>query len=53
MGLFTENQVFPSGAVELLHPDNRTFKVNGHRLKEYNENDIIEGEDSLMLDTPS
>ena len=36
MGLFTINQVYHNGAVELLNSNgSQTFKVNGHRLKPY------------------
>nr|GEY96201.1 DNA-directed DNA polymerase [Tanacetum cinerariifolium] len=37
---FTISQVFPYGTVELLQPDGRNFKVNGHRLKHYFGEDV-------------
>ena len=36
IGPFTMHQVYPNGAVELFSSnENKTFKVNGHRLKPY------------------
>nr|GEX47512.1 reverse transcriptase domain-containing protein [Tanacetum cinerariifolium] len=37
---FTITQVFPYGTVELSQTDGPNFKVNGHRLKHYFEEDI-------------
>nr|GEU85985.1 hypothetical protein [Tanacetum cinerariifolium] len=34
-GLFTINQVFPYGTIELSQPNDPNFKVNGHRVKHY------------------
>ena len=34
-GPFTVQKVYPSGAVELHHPEKGDFTVNGHRLKHY------------------
>ena len=34
-GPFMVTQVFPYGTVELTHPEQGKFKVNGHRLKLY------------------
>jgi len=34
-GPYTVTQVLPHGAIEITHPENGTFKVNGHRLKPY------------------
>nr|GEU41093.1 reverse transcriptase domain-containing protein [Tanacetum cinerariifolium] len=39
-GPFTITQVFPYGTVELSQIDGPNFKVNGHRLKHYFEEDI-------------
>nr|GEU74792.1 hypothetical protein [Tanacetum cinerariifolium] len=39
-GPFTISHVFPYGIVELSQPDGPNFKVNGHRLKHYFEEDI-------------
>nr|GEV60427.1 reverse transcriptase domain-containing protein [Tanacetum cinerariifolium] len=39
-GPFTISQVYPYGTVELSQPDVPNFKVNGHRLKHYFEEDI-------------
>nr|GEV77973.1 reverse transcriptase domain-containing protein [Tanacetum cinerariifolium] len=39
-GPFTITQVFPYGTVELSQIDGPNFKVNGHRLKQYFEEDI-------------
>jgi len=38
-GPYIVTQVFPHGAVEVTHPENGTFKVNGQRLKLYFNND--------------
>ena len=34
-GPFTITEVSPHGAITITHPENGTFKVNGHRLKPY------------------
>ncbi|XP_039117955.1 uncharacterized protein LOC120253788 [Dioscorea cayenensis subsp. rotundata] len=34
-GPYSVTHVFPHGAVEISHPQNGTFKVNGQRLKHY------------------
>nr|GEY89771.1 reverse transcriptase domain-containing protein [Tanacetum cinerariifolium] len=39
-GPFTITHVFPYGTVELSQTDRPNFKVNGHRLKHYFEEDI-------------
>nr|GEU60248.1 reverse transcriptase domain-containing protein [Tanacetum cinerariifolium] len=39
-GPFAIFHVFPYGTVELSQPDRPNFKVNGHRLKHYFEEDI-------------
>nr|GEV28525.1 reverse transcriptase domain-containing protein [Tanacetum cinerariifolium] len=39
-GPFTISHVFPYGTVELTQTDGPYFKVNGHRLKHYFEEDI-------------
>nr|GEY63497.1 reverse transcriptase domain-containing protein [Tanacetum cinerariifolium] len=39
-GPFTISQVYPDGTVELSQPDGPNFKVNGHRLKHYFEEDV-------------
>nr|GEW75134.1 reverse transcriptase domain-containing protein [Tanacetum cinerariifolium] len=39
-GPFTITQVFPYGTIELSQTDGPNFKVNGHRLKHYFEEDI-------------
>nr|GEX40947.1 reverse transcriptase domain-containing protein [Tanacetum cinerariifolium] len=39
-GPFTISQVFPYGTVELSQPNGPKFKVNGHRIKHYFEEDI-------------
>nr|GEZ23339.1 reverse transcriptase domain-containing protein [Tanacetum cinerariifolium] len=39
-GPFIISYVFPYGTVELSQPDGPNFKVNGHRLKHYFEEDI-------------
>nr|GEX83755.1 reverse transcriptase domain-containing protein [Tanacetum cinerariifolium]GEZ51555.1 reverse transcriptase domain-containing protein [Tanacetum cinerariifolium] len=39
-GPFTISQVYPYGTVELSQPDRPNFKVNGHRLKHYFEEDV-------------
>nr|GEU78977.1 reverse transcriptase domain-containing protein [Tanacetum cinerariifolium] len=39
-GPFTISQVYPYGTVELSQPDERNFKVNGHRLKYYFGEDV-------------
>nr|GEY00972.1 reverse transcriptase domain-containing protein [Tanacetum cinerariifolium] len=37
---YTVRKVYPYGTVELSQPDGPNFKVNGHRLKHYFEEDI-------------
>nr|GEZ03020.1 reverse transcriptase domain-containing protein [Tanacetum cinerariifolium] len=39
-GSFTISHVYPYGTIELSQPDGPNFKVNGHRLKHYFEEDI-------------
>nr|GEW94919.1 DNA-directed DNA polymerase [Tanacetum cinerariifolium] len=39
-GPFTISQVYPYGTVELSQSDGPNFKVNGHRLKHYFEEDV-------------
>nr|GEW94856.1 reverse transcriptase domain-containing protein [Tanacetum cinerariifolium] len=39
-GPFTISYVYPYGTVELAQPDGPNFKVNGHRLKHYFEDDV-------------
>nr|GEU36312.1 reverse transcriptase domain-containing protein [Tanacetum cinerariifolium] len=39
-GPFTISQVYPYGTVELSQPDGPNFKVNGHRVKHYFEENI-------------
>nr|GEY46832.1 reverse transcriptase domain-containing protein [Tanacetum cinerariifolium] len=39
-GPFTISHVFSYGIVELSQPDRPNFKVNGHRLKHYFEEDV-------------
>nr|GEV29046.1 reverse transcriptase domain-containing protein [Tanacetum cinerariifolium] len=39
-GSFTISQVYPYGIVELPQPDEPNFKVNGHCLKHYFEEDV-------------
>nr|GEU59070.1 reverse transcriptase domain-containing protein [Tanacetum cinerariifolium] len=39
-GPFTISYVFPYGTVELSQPNGPNFKVNGHRIKHYFEEDI-------------
>ncbi|KAL7591755.1 hypothetical protein Lser_V15G35138 [Lactuca serriola] len=51
-GPFLVKKVFPHGAIELVSKDGTPFKVNGHRVKRYEEGiprneDIEEG---LLLD---
>nr|GEV05872.1 reverse transcriptase domain-containing protein [Tanacetum cinerariifolium] len=41
-GPFTISHVFPYGTVKLSQPDEPNFKVNGHRLKHYFEEDVPE-----------
>nr|GEU67500.1 reverse transcriptase domain-containing protein [Tanacetum cinerariifolium] len=40
-GPFTISHVYPYGTVELSQPDGPNFKVNGHRLKHYFEEDVL------------
>ncbi|GJU86379.1 reverse transcriptase domain-containing protein [Tanacetum coccineum] len=37
---FTITKVFPYGTIELSQPDGPNFKVNGHRVKHYFEEDL-------------
>ncbi|GKC45299.1 reverse transcriptase domain-containing protein [Tanacetum coccineum] len=40
-GPFTITKVFPYGTIELSQPDGPNFKVNGHRVKHYFEEDLL------------
>ena len=54
IGPFTIHQVYPIGAVEIKSSkDNRTFKVNGHRLKPYAIPFTINKEDLTLLEPPN
>ncbi|KAL7599587.1 hypothetical protein Lser_V15G23541 [Lactuca serriola] len=49
-GPFLVKMVFPHGAIELLSRDGTPFKVNGHRVKKYEEAvPRNEGMEELML----
>ena len=50
-GPFTIHQVYPNGAVEIKSSkENRTFKVNGHRLKPYAVPFIADNEDLTLIE---
>ena len=51
-GSFEITQVLRYGAVEIMHPEKGTFKVNGKRLKRYYGGDINIEKAALLLDTP-
>nr|GFA21383.1 reverse transcriptase domain-containing protein [Tanacetum cinerariifolium] len=40
IGPFTITKVFPYGTIELSQPDGPSFKVNGHRVKQYFREDV-------------
>ena len=48
-GPFEVVHVYPYGEVEILHPDNRTFKVNGQRLKEYLGGEINPDKEEILF----
>ncbi|XP_031253342.1 uncharacterized protein LOC116111280 [Pistacia vera] len=52
-GPFIIHRVFLHGAIELHHPTNGTFKVNGQRLKPYIENGNGNERVSLLLQNPN
>ena len=53
-GPFTIHQVYPNGAMEIKSSkDNRTFKVNGHRLKPYAVPFTTDKEDLTLLEPPN
>ncbi|XP_016750394.1 uncharacterized protein [Gossypium hirsutum] len=48
-GPFVVKTVFPYGIVEISHPSQGTFKVNGHRLKPYNSEKFKDDREELRL----
>ena len=48
-GPFIVQIVFPYGTVEVSHPSQGTFKVNGHRLKIYNGENFKDDKEELRL----
>jgi len=52
-GPFIVTNVFPNGAVEIKEPgSSRTCTVNGHQLKIFQENNIPQHEEELILMEP-
>ena len=51
-GPFTIKTVFTYGTVELYHPDGGEFKVNGHRLKHYFGDSLVNRERVTMATYP-
>ena len=51
-GPFTIKTVFPYGTVELHHPDGGDFKVNGHQLKHYYGDSLVNRERVTMATYP-
>ena len=51
-GPFTVTQVFPSGAIEISHEEKGTFKVNGQRLKHYEDGGWKKDKISMALNEP-
>jgi hypothetical protein len=47
-GPFIITKVFPYGTVEIRQDNGEPFKVNGHRLKAYEENITIDEEDVIV-----
>ena len=43
IGPYDIKHVYPSGYVELFKKDRGSFIVNGHRLKLYHEEEVVEG----------
>ena len=53
LGPFTIHQVYSNEVVELLNANsNRTFKVNGHRLKPFLEHFSQDKEEFILFDLP-
>ena len=52
-GPFMIKTIFPYGTIEVTHPTQGTFKVNGHRLKIYNGEDFRDMREELQLREPS
>ena len=51
-GPYVIQKVHPFGAVDLIHPEGRIFKVNGHRLKPYIEGYKKDDEEVTYLTDP-
>ncbi|XP_031261667.1 uncharacterized protein LOC116119873 [Pistacia vera] len=51
-GPFTVTQVFPFGAIEISHEEKGTFKVNGQRLKHYEDGGWKKDKISMALHEP-
>ena len=51
-GPFVIQYVLPYGTIEVSHPSHGTFKVNGHRLKLYNDENFKDDGEELRLHTP-
>ena len=48
-GPFTVTNVYPWGTIEVTHPEKRTFKVNGQRLKNYIDGEFDQEKVELLL----
>ena len=49
-GPFKVAKVFPYGAMELLDPNGKAFKVNGQRLKHYMDGGFNKSKTTIMLE---
>ena len=52
IGPYEITKVYPFGADEITHPDKRTFKVNGQRLKLYIDGGVIDPKVTIYLQDP-
>ena len=52
IGPYEITKVYPFGADEITHPDKRTFKVNGQRLKMYIDRSVLEPKVIVDLQDP-
>lgn len=51
-GPFTVVKVYPYGTIELQHPENGNFKVNGQRSKWYLEGEFSKEKSYVLLEKP-
>ena len=51
-GPYEITKVFPFKAIEIIHPDNGTFKVNGKRLKLYIDGGVLDPKVTIDIQDP-